>query len=581
MGSPKAPLFTGKAGDLCYSDSHASGLDTLSIELADGPVWGGFLPILNGYPVMSDDDSTREIDVDPLTLWRRKSIYCAPSHKQAARRAAFRAIDDVIDMIGSDAGLTSRAGSGPRARSGEQPRSWESIAEDAKAGNGRAMVLLADLARKSTAEMPIDYKMVGDETDEEWGVGHELAATLIWLACAQKASGSPPAVGLRLLLAFEDVPHELRDQAWHDCIGAVIRRYCLHTSTAMDIARELGMLDEIEKMLSVKISQKIKNESDRAEDELDAIVSDSRRNQEKSLLASAPLRTARWTSARPEHLPSELRKAFAPLCEPLALKPWPKSADLRADLLREFPWLGDAIAQLCDDLELQEAVSGAAIRVRPLVLLGAPGCGKSRLLNRLVDLHGGMSINMAGMSDNRLIAGTARGWSTQYPAAVSVAAARSAMANPIVGLDELDKIGELDGRNGDPRQTLLTLMEPTTAKAWLDEGLGAAIDASRVSWVATANDKSRIPALLRSRLRFVDCPAPRPCDFDVLWLGCLSDIAAELNVEAEYLPTIDPLVVGAARDGFQRGRLSARSLARVVRIALQEAGKAERAMPRN
>lgn len=280
-------------------------------------------------------------------------------------------------------------------------------------------------------------------------------------------------------------------------------------------------------------------------------------------------------------LEKDMRKAWERLCKPMEAEPWPKAEDMRRELGLEFPWLLDAIDGLLADLQLQEAVSGAGIRLLPSVLVGPPGCGKSRLLHKLRRMHGGMVVNCAGMSDNRMLAGTARGWASQYPCAASVAAAQAKRLNPILGLDEIDKVSPTNGRNGDPYQTLLTQLEPTTARAWLDEGLGLQVDMSKVSWIATANDWDRIPPLLRTRLRHVECGMPRPEDFGALWTGCLLDLAQELGVDSWALPAVDPAARAAAEEGYRRGSLSARSLARVVRAAVQAAGHGERAAPRH
>ena len=233
-------------------------------------------------------------------------------------------------------------------------------------------------------------------------------------------------------------------------------------------------------------------------------------------------------------------------------------------------------------------MAGRAHRLAPLVLVGAPGTGKSRFASRLADLvaeAGGppsAGVSMAGMVDNRTLGGTAKGWSTSGPSLPLSVMSRTGAANPILLLDELDKVGG-GSVNGSAADTLLTMLEPSTAAAWLDEGTGLTLDLRLLTWMGTANDWSRIPALLRTRLRRLDFPGPRPCDFDVLLRGCLEDLARE-HGEGERdadLPVLEKAVVAALRDGFVRGKLSARSLARVVRRAVEAEAVAEMRAPRH
>ena len=148
-------------------------------------------------------------------------------------------------------------------------------------------------------------------------------------------------------------------------------------------------------------------------------------------------------------------------------------------------------------------------------------------------------------------------------------------ANPLIVIEEVDKAGG-GPANGEMVKTLLVMTEPSTAKAYLDEGLGASVDLSAVSWIMTANRLDLVDPLLRTRCRILHMPSPRPKDFDCLLHGCLSDVAREHGVAMDILPVLEPPVVAAMRSGFIRGNLSARQLASLVRRALELAAEAER-----
>jgi hypothetical protein len=274
------------------------------------------------------------------------------------------------------------------------------------------------------------------------------------------------------------------------------------------------------------------------------------------------------------------------LLRPLPLRPWPFADDVARVLAEEFPWAQQVVARLRADLLLACRTSGRALTMRPLVLVGPAGCGKSRFVSRLLRLveagggPGGVLYPLAGTTDNRLLAGTARGWSSESPCLPTMLALSTRCANPIVGLDELDKAGGNE-RNGDVRQSLLTMVEPTTATRYLDEGLGLPVDLNRVTWIGTANDWEKLPALLRTRFRHIDFPSPRPQDFPVLLHGILGDLAEDLGCAAEALPDLPPEVRAAAERGYRRGHLSARGLAHVVRRAVEEACVVEALQPRH
>lgn len=144
---------------------------------------------------------------------------------------------------------------------------------------------------------------------------------------------------------------------------------------------------------------------------------------------------------------------------------------------------------------------------------------------------------------------------------------RYQLANPMILVDEIDKASD-DRRNGRITDTLLTMLEPTTAKEFPDEALLVSANLSRVNWVLLANDLDLVPPLLRQRCRIICLGPPRPQDFDVLLVGCLDDLAMEYGCEVEDLPELEVEIVKAMRWTFATGRMQARQLAALVRRML-------------
>ncbi len=191
-----------------------------------------------------------------------------------------------------------------------------------------------------------------------------------------------------------------------------------------------------------------------------------------------------------------------------------------------------------------------------------------------------MTLNAGGSSDNRTLAGTSRGWGTA-DTCLPVTLMNSALeANPIVIVEEIDKAGGND-RNGRIAQTLLTMIEPGTSRRYYDEALGVAVDLSRVTWIMTANDRSKIDPLLRTRCKVLMVGPPRPCDFDVLMRGIINDIATEFGGDPEHLPELERPILDALCRGFRNRALTARQLAGLVRKTLSGAVVAERRQTRH
>lgn len=264
-----------------------------------------------------------------------------------------------------------------------------------------------------------------------------------------------------------------------------------------------------------------------------------------------------------------LVKRYAILAEPVPLAPVPNADVVATELLAQFPWMANAVDAVRTELLLARHCGAKSLRLPPLLLVGDGGIGKSRFARRLAVALGLPmgQVSAAGSTDNRALAGTARGWSSMQPCLPLTVMLRYQLANPMVLVDEVDKASN-DRRNGRITDTLLTMLEPTTAREFPDEALLVPADLSRVNWVLLANDLDLVPPLLRQRCRIVRLGPPRPQDFDVLLSGCLADLAAEYDCETEDLPELELEVVEAMRWTFAAGRMQARQLAALVRRIL-------------
>jgi len=272
----------------------------------------------------------------------------------------------------------------------------------------------------------------------------------------------------------------------------------------------------------------------------------------------------RWPA---QHAHTDL-EMYNVLAKPVPLRGGDKDFGSIADQLhREFPWMGNAIDRVADDLALCGLGPQPWIRIRPLLLVGPPGSGKSRFARRLAEMigTGWQLISASGSSDDRSLVGTSHAWGNREPGAILQLMLASGAANPLIIVDEIEKAGG-SPHNADIRRALLGMLEPETAKRWFDECIQAHCDISGVSWILTANTLEPISKPLLSRMAVARVGLPGPDAIEGILEGMRADIATELGLDPQILPEIDIAARRALADAFGSGR----SL-RVVKSALVRA----------
>ena len=188
-----------------------------------------------------------------------------------------------------------------------------------------------------------------------------------------------------------------------------------------------------------------------------------------------------------------------------AVKPVLEKMD---SLLADFPHFEDIIGPLREHFSLA-SVGDGAFSLPPLLLAGPPGTGKTFFFQKLagfasIDYH---LLQMESVNSAFAVGGMETGWSGSTPGFVFQRMMNSRVANPLFLLDEIDKLTKL-GNGGDPANILLGLLEPHTARAFVDRCVPLPIDARKANWVATANDLNEVSAPVKSRFEIVHVPNP-------------------------------------------------------------------------
>lgn len=220
-------------------------------------------------------------------------------------------------------------------------------------------------------------------------------------------------------------------------------------------------------------------------------------------------------------------------------------------------------------MTLQKKQSGSI-----LLFVGAPGTGKTSIGQSIAKaLHREyVRISLGGVRDEAEIRGHRRTYVGAMPGRIMEGMKRSGVSNPVVVLDEIDKLAK--DYAGDPSSALLEVLDPEQNDNFTDHYMNVPYDLSDVLFVCTANSTDTIPEPLLNRMEVISFPGYTALEkFEIARRHLLPKAMQDMGIRAKQLKVTDEaihaLIAEYTMESGVRGlRKNLNTLCRVAAVKL-------------